>query len=92
MSSIDTGTLVEANQLLSASIHAMDSYLAGVVRSTEADVQQFSDLACHALLLTGLISRYSGRTLDELSAMSLAQFPAVIRQLGGMSEGKSITS
>lgn len=92
MSSIDTGTLVEANHLLSASIHAMDSYLAGTVRSTETDVKQLSDLACHALLLAGMISRYSGRSLDELSAVPLAQFPAVIRQLGGVSGGKVITA
>lgn len=86
MSSIDTGTLVEANQLLSASIHAMNSYLEGTSRSTDADVQQFSDLACHALLLTGLIASHSGRSLEQLSTLPLSQFSTVIRELKGVTK------
>lgn len=86
MSSIDTSTLVAANQFLSASIRAMDSFLMGGVRLTDTDVQQFSDLACHALLLANMLAKHSGLSLEGLSAMPLAEFPGLIKQLEGVAK------
>lgn len=85
MASIDTQTLIDANQNLSASIQALKAYVAGTVRATERDVKELSDLTAHALLLVHLIQAHSGaQSIDEMLQLPISKWADVIRDLKGV--------
>lgn len=85
MASIDTHTLIDANQNLSASIKALDAYIAGNVRATERDIKELGDLAAHSLLLVHLVQIHSGaQSIDEMLQLPVGKWADVIRDLKGV--------
>jgi hypothetical protein len=84
VASIDTQTLIDANQTLSASIHALDAYIAGNAKATKADIQQLADLTGHALMFVGLVAAHSSApSIDDVAKMTLGQLPELIESLKG---------
>jgi hypothetical protein len=85
VASIDTQTLIDANQNLSASVKALDAYIAGTVRSTDEDVKQLGDITAHALLFVHLVQVHSGaESIDEMLQLPIAKWPDIIREIAGV--------